>query len=82
MSGPEDRISSTLAVYLTEQFFHTYQRKPSASEIRSWERSIPQVANALKGTVLYSTDAETRAKLRELVEGEAPAPAVRAGHGA
>ncbi|MFE9026571.1 DNA/RNA helicase domain-containing protein [Streptomyces iakyrus] len=47
MSGPEDRLAGTLAVHMTEQFFHTHQRKPSLSEIRSWERSIPQVAHAL-----------------------------------
>ncbi|MCP3754102.1 DUF2075 domain-containing protein [Streptomyces sp. TBY4] len=40
-------LASSLYFRLTEQFVHVHGHKPSAGEARSWERSIPVVANAL-----------------------------------
>ncbi|GAA2073119.1 DUF2075 domain-containing protein [Streptomyces albiaxialis] len=40
-------LSGALFFRLTEQFVHVHGHKPSASEVRSWERSIPALANAL-----------------------------------
>ncbi|MEV8306127.1 DUF2075 domain-containing protein [Streptomyces flavidovirens] len=39
--------SSALFLRLTEQFAHVHGYKPGASEVRSWERSLPVVMNAL-----------------------------------
>ncbi|MEU3375157.1 DUF2075 domain-containing protein [Streptomyces sp. NPDC006660] len=39
--------SKALFFRLTEQFAHVHGHKPSSSEVRSWERSIPVLANAL-----------------------------------
>lgn len=40
-------LSGSLFLRLTEQFVHVHGYRPSASEARSWERSIPALANAL-----------------------------------
>ncbi|EPD94836.1 hypothetical protein HMPREF1486_02650 [Streptomyces sp. HPH0547] len=40
-------LSGSLFFRLTEQFVHVHGHKPSGSEVRSWERSIPVLANAL-----------------------------------
>ncbi|MFF3977380.1 DNA/RNA helicase domain-containing protein [Streptomyces sp. NPDC001828] len=40
-------LSGALFLRLTEQFVHVHGHKPGSSEIRSWERSIPALANAL-----------------------------------
>ncbi|MEV7844821.1 DUF2075 domain-containing protein [Streptomyces cyaneofuscatus] len=40
-------LSGSLFLRLAEQFVHMHGHKPSASEARSWERSIPALANAL-----------------------------------
>ncbi|MFD8422127.1 DNA/RNA helicase domain-containing protein [Streptomyces sp. NPDC059466] len=39
--------SGALFFRLTEQFVHVHGHKPSSSEVRSWERSIPVLASAL-----------------------------------
>lgn len=40
-------LDSSLFLHLTEQFVHMHGYRPGASEIRSWERSIPVLAAAL-----------------------------------
>ncbi|MFF1713814.1 DNA/RNA helicase domain-containing protein [Streptomyces sp. NPDC058268] len=40
-------LSGALFFRLTEQFVHMHGHKPSPSEVRSWERSIPVLASAL-----------------------------------
>ncbi|MFE9169000.1 DNA/RNA helicase domain-containing protein [Streptomyces kebangsaanensis] len=40
-------LDSSLYLHLTEQFTHMHGHRPSAAEIRSWERSIPTLAAAL-----------------------------------
>ncbi|OON81484.1 DUF2075 domain-containing protein [Streptomyces tsukubensis] len=40
-------LSGSLFFRLTEQFVHVHGHKPGASEVRSWERSIPVLASAL-----------------------------------
>ncbi|MFG2147599.1 DNA/RNA helicase domain-containing protein [Streptomyces sp. NPDC048696] len=40
-------LSGALFLRLTEQFVHAHGHKPGASEVRSWERSIPVLASAL-----------------------------------
>ncbi|MFJ3708760.1 MULTISPECIES: DNA/RNA helicase domain-containing protein [unclassified Streptomyces] len=40
-------LSGALFFRLTEQFVHVHGHKPGPSEVRSWERSIPVLANAL-----------------------------------
>ncbi|MDX6348738.1 MAG: uncharacterized protein QOF84_3528, partial [Streptomyces sp.] len=40
-------LAGSLALRLTDQFAHMHGYKPGASEVRSWERSIPALANAL-----------------------------------
>ncbi|MBV2152205.1 DUF2075 domain-containing protein [Kitasatospora sp. SUK 42] len=40
-------FSGALFFRLTEQFAHVHGHKPSSSEVRSWERSIPVLASAL-----------------------------------
>ncbi|AXI77646.1 DUF2075 domain-containing protein [Peterkaempfera bronchialis] len=42
-----ERISGTLAVRLSEQFVHEHGHRPGAAEVRSWERSIPVLTDAL-----------------------------------
>ncbi|WP_127360465.1 DUF2075 domain-containing protein [Actinacidiphila soli] len=42
-----ENLAGSLALRLTEQFVHMHGYKPGASEVRSWERSIPVVTNAL-----------------------------------
>ncbi|MFE1384491.1 DNA/RNA helicase domain-containing protein [Streptomyces sp. NPDC058740] len=40
-------LSGALFFRMTEQFVHVHGHKPGASEVRSWERSIPVLASAL-----------------------------------
>lgn len=40
-------LDSSLFLHLTEQFFHMHGYRPGSSEVRSWERSIPTLVNAL-----------------------------------
>lgn len=40
-------LSRALFLHMTEQFVHVHGHKPSSSEARSWERSIPVLASAL-----------------------------------
>ncbi|WP_328512139.1 DUF2075 domain-containing protein [Streptomyces sp. NBC_00376] len=40
-------LSGSLFIRLAEQFVHVHGYRPSTSEARSWERSIPVLANAL-----------------------------------
>lgn len=40
-------LSGVLFFRLTEQFTHVHGHRPSPSEVRSWERSIPALASAL-----------------------------------
>ncbi|BAJ30575.1 MULTISPECIES: DUF2075 domain-containing protein [Kitasatospora] len=40
-------LSGALFFRLTEQFVHAHRHRPSASEVRSWERSIPVLVGAL-----------------------------------
>ncbi|MEV0744468.1 DUF2075 domain-containing protein [Streptomyces sp. NPDC050273] len=40
-------LSGSLFLRLAEQFVHVHGYRPSTSEARSWERSIPALANAL-----------------------------------
>ncbi|MFI8081458.1 DNA/RNA helicase domain-containing protein [Kitasatospora sp. NPDC086009] len=42
-----ESLAGSLTLRLIEQFFHVHGHKPGTSEIRSWERSIPVLANAL-----------------------------------
>ncbi|MFI5982617.1 DNA/RNA helicase domain-containing protein [Streptomyces sp. NPDC051555] len=41
------RVEGRLAELLTENFSHRHGHRPHASEVRSWERSIPALTNAL-----------------------------------
>ncbi|CAM5609062.1 hypothetical protein SAVIM338S_05578 [Streptomyces avidinii] len=41
------RLEGRLAELLTENFLHRHGHRPHASEVRSWERSIPALTNAL-----------------------------------
>ncbi len=43
----EKALDTSLFLHLTEQFVHMHGHRPSASEVRSWERSIPALAAAL-----------------------------------
>ncbi|MCY0933410.1 DUF2075 domain-containing protein [Streptomyces sp. H34-S4] len=40
-------LEGSLALYLTENFVHAHGYRPGSSEVRSWERSIPALTNAL-----------------------------------
>ncbi|WP_329115744.1 DUF2075 domain-containing protein [Streptomyces sp. NBC_01465] len=40
-------LEGSLFLHLTEQFVHAHGHKPSASEVRSWERSVPALTGAL-----------------------------------
>ncbi|MBD0738689.1 DUF2075 domain-containing protein [Streptomyces sp. CBMA29] len=40
-------MDGSLFLHLTEQFAHMHGHRPGASEVRSWERSIPVLAAAL-----------------------------------
>ncbi|RPK56884.1 ATPase family associated with various cellular activities (AAA) [Streptomyces sp. ADI96-02] len=40
-------MDSSLFLHLTEQFFHMHGYRPTASESRSWERSIPALMDVL-----------------------------------
>ncbi|MBY8868854.1 DUF2075 domain-containing protein [Streptomyces sennicomposti] len=40
-------LDSSLYLHLTEQFVHMHGYRPGASEVRSWERSIPALAGVL-----------------------------------
>lgn len=41
------RLEGRLAELLTENFLHKHRHRPQPSEVRSWERSIPALTNAL-----------------------------------
>ncbi|MGW2848118.1 DNA/RNA helicase domain-containing protein [Streptomyces sp. NPDC001274] len=41
------RLEGRLAELLQENFFHKHRHQPQPSEVRSWERSIPALTNAL-----------------------------------
>ncbi|MFI5944143.1 DNA/RNA helicase domain-containing protein [Streptomyces uncialis] len=41
------RLEGRLAELLTENFLHKHRHRPHPSEVRSWERSIPALTNAL-----------------------------------
>ncbi|MCL7423522.1 DUF2075 domain-containing protein [Streptomyces sp. YS415] len=40
-------LEGSLALHLTENFRHLHGRMPAQAEIRSWERSLPALVNAL-----------------------------------
>ncbi|MEU9098022.1 DUF2075 domain-containing protein [Streptomyces sp. NPDC048361] len=40
-------LEGSLALHLTENFGHAHGRRPADAEIRSWERSLPALTNAL-----------------------------------
>ncbi|MEU9267559.1 DUF2075 domain-containing protein [Streptomyces sp. NPDC048251] len=40
-------LEGSLALHLTENFRHQHGRRPGPAEIRSWERSLPALINAL-----------------------------------
>jgi len=40
-------LEGSLALHLTENFRHQHGRMPAQAEIRSWERSLPALVNAL-----------------------------------
>ncbi|WP_370256981.1 DNA/RNA helicase domain-containing protein [Streptomyces sp. V4I8] len=40
-------LDGSLALHLTENFRHQHGRRPALAEIRSWERSLPALVNAL-----------------------------------
>ncbi|MFD3482105.1 DNA/RNA helicase domain-containing protein [Streptomyces sp. NPDC058665] len=40
-------LEGSLALHLTENFRHQHGRRPAGAEIRSWERSLPALVNAL-----------------------------------
>jgi hypothetical protein len=40
-------LDGSLALQLTDNFVHHHSRRPGASEVRSWERSLPALTNAL-----------------------------------
>lgn len=40
-------LEGSLALHLTENFRHQHGRRPALAEIRSWERSLPALVNAL-----------------------------------
>ncbi|MER7052716.1 DUF2075 domain-containing protein [Streptomyces sp. NPDC000351] len=40
-------LEGSLALHLTENFCHLHGRRPAQAEIRSWERSLPALVNAL-----------------------------------
>lgn len=40
-------LEGTLALHLMENFQHTHGYRPGASEVRSWERSLPALTGAL-----------------------------------
>ncbi|MFF2630663.1 DNA/RNA helicase domain-containing protein [Kitasatospora griseola] len=42
-----ERLAGSLFVRLIDQFVHQHGHKPSPSEARSWEMSIPELTNAL-----------------------------------
>ncbi|MFE5585391.1 DNA/RNA helicase domain-containing protein [Kitasatospora sp. NPDC056531] len=42
-----ESLAGSLFVRLIDQFVHQHGHKPSPSEVRSWERSIPALTNAL-----------------------------------
>ncbi|MGV9338561.1 DNA/RNA helicase domain-containing protein [Streptomyces sp. NPDC003688] len=49
-------LSGALFFRLTEQFVHVHGHKPSTSEVRSWERSIPVLAGALNDAGLGNVE--------------------------
>ncbi|MFH8774025.1 MULTISPECIES: DNA/RNA helicase domain-containing protein [unclassified Streptomyces] len=49
-------LDSSLYLHLTEQFVHMHGHRPSAAEVRSWERSIPALAAALNDAGLAEVE--------------------------
>ncbi|MGW0627192.1 DNA/RNA helicase domain-containing protein [Streptomyces sp. NPDC002758] len=49
-------LDSSLYLHLTEQFVHMHGHRPSAAEVRSWERSIPALAAALNDASLAEVE--------------------------
>ncbi|MGN9790049.1 DNA/RNA helicase domain-containing protein [Streptomyces sp. OZ13] len=49
-------LDSSLFLHLTEQFFHMHGYRPGPSEVRSWERSIPALTNALNDAGLGNVE--------------------------
>ncbi len=49
-------FDGSLYLHLTEQFVHMHGYRPSTSEARSWERSIPALANALNDAGLGAVE--------------------------
>ena len=41
-------LDGSLFLHLTDQFVHMHGYRPGTSEVRSWERSVPVLAAALK----------------------------------
>ena len=42
-----ERVAGTLALRLSEEFVQEHRHRPGPSEVRSWERSIPALSDAL-----------------------------------
>ncbi|MBL1083815.1 DUF2075 domain-containing protein [Streptomyces actinomycinicus] len=49
-------LESSLYLHLTEQFVHMHGHRPSAAEVRSWERSIPALTAALNDAGLGAVE--------------------------
>jgi ATP:corrinoid adenosyltransferase len=49
-------FDGSLSLHLTEQFVHMHGYRPSTSEARSWERSIPALASALNDAGLGAVE--------------------------
>lgn len=52
----ERALDSSLYLHLTEQFAHMHGYRPSAAEVRSWERSVPALAAALNDAGLGAVE--------------------------
>ncbi|MFF7241957.1 DNA/RNA helicase domain-containing protein [Streptomyces collinus] len=52
----ERALDSSLYLHLTEQFAHMHGYRPSAAEVRSWERSIPALAAVLNDAGLGAVE--------------------------
>ncbi|WP_063727770.1 DUF2075 domain-containing protein [Streptomyces sp. RTd22] len=50
------RLDGSLGLHLTEQFVHAHGYRPGPSEIRSWERSLPALIDALLDAGLGQTE--------------------------
>ncbi|MFE2022478.1 DNA/RNA helicase domain-containing protein [Streptomyces sp. NPDC059499] len=51
-----EALAGSLAFRLTEQFVRAHGYRPSPSEVRSWERSIPALASALNDSGLSQVE--------------------------